>query len=374
MLRSIRGILKRTYYPLNTVHVFTERVNHNYRYLQTLNRNISVAPVLKSNAYGHGLTEMGKIVDRFHPPFICVDSLYEAYELLKAGVKSKILIMGFVHPDNLKTKRLPFLYAIWDADVLRAIKGYQPDATFHLFIDTGMHREGISIDNLSAFLKKTKTHHRSIIGLMSHLAMSQSKSVTRVQLRAFEQAQDLVKAYGIYPQHIHTLASGGLLHCKEYGRFPTGNVARTGMALYGIHPEYGTSPLRPTLRLNTKIVQIRNVKKGESVGYDCTFTTKRNILIGIIPMGYHDGIDRRLSNKGIVLVKEKPCRIIGRVSMNITVVDLSNVGRIKVGEDVCVYSEGSPINSVETMAKAAGTIPYELLVHIDPSIRRVYHP
>jgi len=173
MFDRIRKLSGHTYEHLNIIEISASRLNHNYNYLSSLKKNIKIAPVLKSNAYGHGLLQIAKIVDRLNPPFICVDSLFEAYELLKANIKTQILIMGFISPKSLKTKKLPFSFVVFNKELVDAISKYQPHAKIHIFVDTGMHREGVNLDELPSFIKyiKTKTN-LEIEGLMSHFAKS----------------------------------------------------------------------------------------------------------------------------------------------------------------------------------------------------------
>lgn len=370
MLRLAKRLLRKEYEPLNTVSIFESNLRYNYSYLNAINRSIKVAPVLKSNAYGHGLSLVGQIVDKLHPPFICVDGIQEAYELLKCGVHSRILITGFVNPENLKEKRLPFSYAVWDADVLNKIALYQPKAMFHIFIDTGMHREGVRIEDIEVFLAKTKQNHGKITGIMSHLAMAQSKTTSESQLTSFQQSLNIFRSHGIIPSYIHILASGGLLHSKQYKTGELGNIARTGIAFYGYHPDGKKSPLKPALELATTLVQVKKVKKGEKIGYDQTYKAPRDMVVGILPIGYNDGVDRSLSNGAKVNIRAFICPIVGRVSMNITTVDVTKYKQAKVGDRVIIYSHKQSLNTLEKAARMAKTFSYELLVHINPQLRR----
>ncbi len=367
MLSGFKKFLGHTYSPLNTIEISEKNLLFNYNYLSSINSKIKVAPVLKSNAYGHGIREIGKILDRVCPPFFCVDSIYEGYELLKAKVKTPILIMGYIDPENLKVKRLPFSYAVYSKDFALKVNRYQPGAKIHIFVDTGMHREGIEIGELAGFVQFIKNNTSlQIDGLMSHFAMAEkpNDSKTKKQVKNFEKAQEILKNMHVDIRFSHVGASSGILNNKSLG--PIGNVARVGIATYGI----GSSNLKPVLRLTTKIIQVKTLKKGESIGYDFTFTANKKMTVGILPIGYYDGVDRRLSNKGFVRIGKKYCKILGRVSMNITAIDLSSTARSKVGQEVEVYGrEGK--NSITESAKICKTIPYELLVHLAESTKRI---
>lgn len=170
---QLKKLLGRNYHPLNIIEISRKNLISNYRKLSSLTKNIKVAPVFKSNAYGHGLVLTAKILDPLHPPFFCVDSLSEAYELYKIGIKTPVLIIGYVNPENLSIKKLPFSYAVYSYAQLKTLLKYQPKAEIHLFIDIGMHREGISHDKINDFLTKLKDEERKrITGVMSHFAQS----------------------------------------------------------------------------------------------------------------------------------------------------------------------------------------------------------
>lgn len=373
MRAQVAKLLGRNYHSLNAIEVSASRLRHNFRCLSSLNPDIRAAPVVKSNAYGHGLTHVAKILDKLNPPFLCVDSLFEAYDLLKAGIKTKILIMGFVHPQSLKTKKLPFSFAVSSKDQIAVLADHQPHAPIHLFVDTGMHREGLLLSELPSLLAYTidKTP-LAIEGLMSHFAIAGKPRDPRTknQVKRFNQTRTLLAEKGIAPRWTHIAASSGMLNHKRLGEI--GNVARVGLALYGINPGGQFYRLKPTLQLKTTVAQVKSVKQGESLGYDFTFTARRNIEIGILPIGYNDGVDRRLSNKGVVIIKGKQCPIIGRVSMNLTSVDVSAVKNPQVGQSVLVFSNTTEHNnSIAHAAATCNTIPYDLLVRLHTSIRRV---
>ncbi|MCJ7826388.1 alanine racemase [Patescibacteria group bacterium] len=374
MLSFVRSFFKRHYEPLNRIEISSSRLCHNYEYLSKLTTTIQIAPVVKSNAYGHGAKHIVQCLDCLQPPFFCVDSLYEAYELLKFRVKTPILIMGMIHPKSLDTKRLPFSFAVSTLEVVDALKIYQPSAHIHIFVDTGMHREGVPMDELPQFLEyiKTKTP-LTIDGLMSHFGKSDDPNdpFTKMQVTCFLEAQEIMKNCRCHPRWIHIANSGALLnHAQFNGRL--GNMARTGIALYGIDPEGKNTNLQPVLEFKTHIRQIKKLKKGESLGYDFTFRAKNDMTIAILPLGYYDGIDRRLSNEGYVTIKGKESRIIGRVSMNITTVDVTSVPNVQVGQEVIVYSnQPGKKNSIQNAAAICKTIPYDLLVHLTPTTKRV---
>ncbi|MBI2334704.1 alanine racemase [Candidatus Daviesbacteria bacterium] len=339
------GFFKKEYQALNRIEISRKSLLQNYKFLSVVNRKIKIAPVLKSNGYGHGILEVAGILDEVGTPFFCVDSLYEAYELFKAEIKTPVLIMGYTNPANLKIKKLPFSFAVFDLDTARVLSKFQPQAGVHIFVDTGMSREGITLEDLPDFLKTLKKLNVKVEGLMSHLA----GGMNNLQIQRFHQAQKLVKKFGFNPKWIHPGAING-------------NMARVGLKLY---------LQKPVLKFISHLAQVKKIKKGDKVGYDRTYKAKKDTIIGIIPAGYYDGVDWGLSNKGFVKIKNIFCPIIGRVSMNMTTVDLSNINA-KVGDEVVIYSDNPrDKNSIENAAKICQKIPYEILVHLAQSTKRV---
>lgn len=366
MIDLVATFFRNRSYPLNKITIFKKNIFKNYHYLSSLQPNLKICPVLKSNAYGHGIKEIGKIVDAFNAPFLCVDSLFEAYQLKKTGVKTPILIMGFIDPKSLKGKKMPFSFAVFNTETLEALNKYQKGANVHIFVDSGMNREGFKVEDLHRLVADWRgLTNINIVGLMSHFA--QVSDSGDKQTKVFKAAIDILNQQGYFPSYVHIAASSGLLYLKNI----TANIARVGLCMYGLDPEEKDKNLLPALRLTTKIAQVKSVKKGEKIGYDFTFEAKKDLVIGILPIGYNDGIDRRLSNKGVVKIGNQYCPIVGLISMNITTIDITEIKEAKVGDEVVVYSQvGLDKNSIYSCAKICKTIPYELLVHLNPSTRR----
>ncbi|MBI2021491.1 alanine racemase [Candidatus Daviesbacteria bacterium] len=368
LLKRILGQAK--YYPLNTIEIYSKNLYLNFKYLSNIDRDVAIAPVLKSNAYGHGLVQIASLLDNLGCPFFCVDSIYEAYELLKIKIKTPILIMGYIDPENLKVKKLPFSYTVFDLDFAKALNNYQPGAKIHIFLDTGLNREGLTLKDLASFLPELKKLKRiEIKGLMSHLASStKNDPYPQKQLQLFNQAISLSKDLGIEYKWKHIAASGGLINGFTKGT----NLARIGRAIYGIDPTGDTKGVvKPVLVLKSKIIQVKKIKKGTKVGYDRTFSSKKDMTIGILPIGYNDGVDRRLSNIGFVKVGDKFCPIIGRISMNITTIDISEITDPQLRQEVIVFTaNSSDKNSLVNSAKLCQTIAHDLVVRLNSSFRR----
>jgi len=369
---------KKAYTTLNLLEVSEKALRQNHAALQAPHPEARICPVLKSNAYGHGLATVTPVFDSFKAPFLVVDSLYEAYELTKLRAKTPILILGYTDPSNFSVKQLPYHVAVYNQDIVAELSKSQKHARIHLFVDTGMCREGIPLEELQTFIRFTKTQKNvEVVGLCSHLADADSsvdEKTTNMQYAMFKKALQIIRKEGIDPVWKHLSASAG-----SYTLFDTDvNMIRAGLASYGISPLDEKDPVRgnimlhPALQFVSTLVQVKHIKKGSRIGYNGTYTASKNMTIGIIPAGYYEGVDRRLSNNGVVLIDGKPCAILGRISMNMTTINLSHVPKAKVGEPVVIYSnDSSQVNSFEKTAKIAGTIPYELLVHLAESVRRV---
>lgn len=368
MLSLLRHVLRRNYSPLNTITVSKQNLINNYQYLSQIDPKIQVAPVLKSNAYGHGINLVAKVLDDQGAPFFCTDSIYEAYQLLKMKLKTPILIMGYVNPDNLKIKKLPFSYCVYDLELAKVLDKYQPGSEIHIFVDTGMNREGIKVADLPRFLDELKQlKNIKITGLMTHLACADNpkSEVTKAQLKNFEVAKQVCQKAGLNIKWFHLGGSMSLLSLPNLNC----NLIRAGKVIYGA----GDFPeeIKPALKLTTQIIQVKEVSKGQKVGYNETFTARKHIKTAILPIGYNDGVDRRLSNKGVMTINGVKCPIIGLISMNLSTIDVSNVPDVHKGQEVVVVSDIQfESNSIKMAAKLCQTIPLELLIHLNPATRR----
>lgn len=369
MLTLLKKLFHRDYQYLNTIELSRQNLLSNYHYLNTLNPKLKIAPVLKSNAYGHGLVETAQILDRCKAPFFCVDSLHEAYRLQKAGIKTPILIMGYINPANLKIKKLPFSYAIYNLEVAEVLNKYQPEAAVHIKVDTGMHRLGVPLTELEQFITQVQQlPNLNIEGFMSHFASAKSiqDPLFKKQAQNYKKALQIVKKSGLNPKWRHISATEALLNPNTrqvISQFT--NLARAGKSLYGYAVHTKDVHLQPVLTLKTHIAQIKTLQPGNTVGYDGAFTAKKRMTIAILPIGYNDGVDRRLSNRGMMKVNGIGCPIIGKVSMNITTIDISQVLNPMINQEVVVT------DNISAWAVICDTITHEILIHLDANIKRI---
>lgn len=368
------------YEVLNEITISQDALLHNYHYF-TGRSHTHIAPVLKSNAYGHGLSQIGQFVDSvIHAPFMCVDSLYEAYTLYDIGVTTPILIMGYTDPRNFDVwKKLPFIFGISDIESLQALSKYQPTARIHIKIDTGMHRLGIQKPEVLSFIEVLRgCSSLKVEGIFSHLSQAddpRKKTYTKNQITAFRDMAAEFERAGYTFRWKHIAATAG----AEVVDDPYFNLARIGLGLYGYSP-FGPhtnegrrqrQELKPALTLTSRIAQVKSIEVGSQVGYGGIYTAKQRETIAILPLGYNEGIPRALSDVGEVTVGGVQCPIIGRVSMNMTDIKLTRNTHAAPGDPVVVISpDAQANNSVYQMAKYTDTIPYEVLTSLHPSVRR----
>lgn len=370
IIKKLREI-KYPYNPLVRVDIFKENIFHNLIEFSQHCNNAQVAPVLKSNAYGHGLVIIANLLDSRELPFFIVDTFYEALVLRTNSIKTRILIVGYTRPDNIYKKLIKNIsYTITSFDQLMEISvNISRKFTFHLKIDTGMHRQGLLVSEFDQAIEIIKNNKYLVMeGLCSHLADASNNYFSLFQINVWNKLVNMVKKELPDTKYFHLAATTGAIYSNKI----KANICRIGSGLYGVYPQSDCKfNLKPTLSLRSIITSIKSINPGDKVGYSCTFTAQKPMKIATVPIGYHEGVDLRLSNKGFFKVNNEFCSIIGRVSMNITTIDVSDVKQVKVGDEVIAISElEGDINSVKNITKTIRSIPYEVLVKLPPQLRR----
>lgn len=371
LFRKIRS-WRFDYRPLVKVVVYKNNLLHNYYLFKKNIGQNELWPVLKSNAYGHGLVEVAKIFDSQKCGYLIVDSYYEAVILRNEGIKTPILIIGFTFNENIINNRLSDItFVLGDLrQVDYLVRRLKKQTKFHFKVDTGMNRQGLEIGEFDLARKKLATNNfLKLEGVCSHLADadSENRKSTIAQIACWN---GVVKKYETDKsiKYWHCGASSSLFYIKKI----RGNAVRLGVSLYGVNIDSKKQlKLKPALELISIISSIRTVKRGERIGYNFTFLASKDLEIATVPVGYFEGVDRRLSNIGWVKIAGKFCPIVGRVSMNIISVDVSGLSKVGLGTEVQVIgSDPQGKNTVEYMAKLAKTIPYEILVHVPSLLKR----
>jgi len=357
-----------------TVYIARENILHNLHTYQKHYEGVAFAPVLKSNAYGHGLFEVAKILEREKEvPFFIVDSLYEASILKARNISKDILIIGFTPQENiLNYNSSKFIFSIISLEELKNLSQVIKKPTrIHLKMDTGMHRQGVMIEDTDEAIKILKENKNILLeGLFSHLgdADSEDKSFTSWQIDVWKRVIEKFKNNFADIKHFHLAATSGI----PFNESGFGSVARLGIGLFGFDSSnYTDLDLKRVMRVESLISSIRTINRGESIGYGRTFVLENDSTLATVPIGYFEGVDRRLSNVGHLKIKDEFCHIRGRVNMNITSIDVSKIKGLKLEDKVVIISENTKdLNSIENFAKQINTIPYDILVHINPSLKR----
>ncbi|MFA6007089.1 MAG: alanine racemase [Candidatus Shapirobacteria bacterium] len=369
------------YKTLNEIVIDSSALINNYNYFQELNPNTKICPVLKSNAYGHGLLPIAKFVDtHFKTPYIMVDSLYEAYELSKQDVKTPIMIMGYTDPLNYSIwKTLPFTFTVYDINSLEALNEHQPGAKIHIKLDTGMCRLGIQEQEIPKFITALKNcQNLEIEGIYSHLSQADNPkkiTFTKNQIKLFKKMVTLFEKSGFNFKYKHLAATAG----AEIIRDPYFNLIRLGLGFYGYspfgpHTSEGRNQrlaLKPALNFTSRLALIKQIHSGNQVSYGGTYIAKQNEIIGILTAGYFEGLPRDLSNQASFLLKNTKCPIVGNIAMNMTTIKIPRTIDVKIGDKVTLISSdiNNP-NSVYKLSSLLKTIPYTLLTGLHSSIRR----
>jgi len=344
----------------------------------------AVMAVVKADAYGHGFLEISKELERQGVDAFGVAFLAEAIQLRKAGIDKPILLLGGVYPgQERKCVGFGISSAVFSLEQLKALdlaagKLYRK-ALVHIKVDTGMGRLGIPYDQVPALLDVFKLLPNCYLeGVVSHFSSADEldesgQYFTRLQGERFSWAVEQVRRAGFSPRYIHIANSAGaLLNDNLFC-----NLVRPGIALYGALPSpdfQGRLSLRPVMRLKSKVAMLKWVEPSTTISYGRRFTAEQRTLIASVPVGYADGYPRALTNKGQALVRGQRAQVSGTVCMDWTMLDVTNIPDIAVGDEVTLMGEDRQGNivSVEELARLAGTIPYELLCGISKRVPRVY--
>ena len=368
---------RNSYKTLNIIEINKSNLINNYLLFRNLNPDKKIIPVLKSNAYGHGLRQVTTILNEIDCSFIAVDGYFEAHKI-KYLTKHKILVMGYVLQDNAKLlDNKTCSYVIQDIESLISLANMKKKFNIHMEINSGMNRLGIKPSEIDSYLKVLSQYESlTLEGIMTHLydADNSNDTITKQQTEIFDSCVKHILKKGFNPKYIHIAQSAGSVKCKSI----YANCIRVGIGLYGINPlspvdkkYYLLNSLKPVLELKSTIIKIHNLKPKQKVSYNGIYQTKINQRIGVLPIGYYEWVPRELSNVGIFSNKKRLLPIRGRVCMNHTMIDLSNT-KLKKGDSLTLISVDKNMpNSIENISKQYGMFSYSLLTSINETIRRV---
>ena len=365
-------------------------LRQNFRTVQKhVGASVTVCAVVKADAYGHGAVECSRALEAEGARWLGVTSLDEAIPLRDAGIHSNILLMtGYWRGEEAEIIRLHLTPTVWEPWHIESLENAAAalgvaQHPVHLKVDTGMGRLGVAVDHLPAVLiALNAAKHLALEGLSTHLASSEIMDAPSVaeQERSFAAARRLVRDAGLEPRFVHVANTGAVISRRETWN----TMVRPGVALYGYYLPFQRAgrevsgrtmrlPVKPVLTWKTRILSLRDFGANHPLGYGGTYVTTAPAHVAVLPVGYADGYNRQLSNRGSVIVREHYAPIVGRISMDLTLVDVTGIPGIAVGDEVILLGtgEGLRVDALEH-AKLANSSPYEILCNISKRVPRRY--
>jgi alanine racemase len=359
-----------------------------------------ILSIVKGNGYGHGGPQVAKALETAGSDWFGVTCTEEGIAVREAGVQKPVLVLTSFWPgEESRLLEHDLTAVIHRCEQLKQLDGSaariiakkggnhaRKRVSFHLKMDTGMNRLGITPGDIECFAGQlAKCKHLELGGVFTHFASSEVLSNTRVgeqtrqQEERFYAALDRLRALGIDPGIVHLANSAAIATRPE----TWADMVRPGVILYGYHPGYdpverrpeieARLPLKPVMSLRTRIINIRSIPEGAGVGYNETFLAKRPSRIAVLAAGYGDGVHRSLGNRGSVLVRGSLAPIVGIISMDVTMIDVSDVTDAALGDVVTIYgSDGRLVRPANVIARSIGTVTSDLLCAVSQRVPRVY--
>ena len=365
-------------------------LRQNFRTVQKhVGPGVTICAVVKADAYGHGAVECSRALEAEGARWLGVTSLDEAIPLREAGVRANILLMtGFWRGEESEIVRLNLTPTVWEPWHLESLEKAAAALgvarhPVHLKVDTGMGRLGVAVDQLPTLLKAlSAAGHLRLDGVSTHLAASEVMDDPSVaeQERKFDVALKLVREAGLEPTFVHMANTGAVISRRETWN----TMVRPGIALYGYYLPFeragrevsgGTLrlPVKAILTWKTRVLSLRDFAANQRLGYGGTYVTKAPAHVAVLPVGYADGYNRQLSNRGRVILRDHYAPIVGRISMDLTLVDVTGIPGVVVGDEVILLGSGDGL-SVDALehAELANSTPYEVLCNISKRVPRRY--
>ena len=354
-----------------------------------------ILSIVKGNGYGHGGPEVAKALEKAGSHWFGVTCTDEGIAVRENGVRKPILVLtSFVPGEESRLVEHDLTAVIHRCEQLELLnaaaarRGGKKRVPFHLKIDTGMNRLGVSSTDMDCFARQLgKCKHLELTGIFSHFASSEVFTdtavgqQTREQEERFYAALERLRALGIDPGLVHLANSAAIVSRPE----TWADMVRPGAILFGYHPGYDPAekreeaearlPLRPVMSLRARIISMRNVPAGAGVGYNATFVAKRPSRIGVLAAGYGDGIHRSLGNRGNVLLRGKLAPIVGIISMDVTMIDVTEIDGAEIGDVATIHgTDGARSLPANQVARSIGTVTSDLLCAVNQRVPRLYFP
>ena len=367
------------------LEIDSKAVAHNYRVFRTLiGKKVKMLGVIKSNAYGHNLLEFGGVLEKLGIDWLGVDSLVEALSVRKEKVKLPLLVLGYTLPnmyDDARKQGISVTVSNFASlEAAMKLTHEKKPLRIHVKIDTGMHRQGFQLGEQKQLLDilLRKKNNILIEGLYTHFAQAKDP-----RDRDFTNRQ--IKEFGLWVKAFHEAGLDPIIHAGATSGtmvYPTAHfdMVRVGIGLYGIWPsgaiERGLAhklSLKPVLSWRAVVSEVKSVAKGERIGYDRTELLQRNSRIAVIPIGYWHGFPRLLSSKGRVLIHGQTARVLGRVSMDMIVVDVTEITRVIEGDVATIIGKDkSETIPARELAELSLSSAYEVVTRLNPLMKRIY--
>ncbi|MDD5072822.1 MAG: alanine racemase [Candidatus Omnitrophica bacterium] len=358
-----------------------DAIAHNYHALKArLSKDTNILAVVKANAYGYGMVEVARRLQKEKVPYLGVACVDEGIALRRAGIRTPVLVLSSVLPKEAEYAlyydlTLTVCDKILASAVDKAARKLKKQALVHVKVDTGMGRLGVWHDEAGRLIKDLLSFRNIVIeGIFTHFASADEEDVryTSGQIENFKRLATEMEISGIEIQYVHAANSAGAMLYKD-SHF---NMVRPGLMLYGLYPNQNlmrTVKLKPALSLKTRIIYLKKTPPGRYISYGRTHMTDRETVIATLPVGYADGLNRHLSNKGEVLVRGWRAPVVGRICMDHTMVDVGGIKGAKVGDEaVIIGSQKGESITVEDIAELLDTIPYEVVCWISARVPRIY--
>jgi alanine racemase len=365
----------------------------NYARVRSLAGRRKLMAVIKGDAYGHGAIAVAQHLAACGVDWFGVATVEEALELRQAGIRQPVLLLGGLYmsdpADLIEYNLTPSVSSTARLETYaECAQRYHRPIEFHLKIDTGLGRLGLPPQRLPAFLERYHELAESpegepglrLSGVFTHLASAEDlvASQTDEQVARFESALKQLPWFKVNPEWVHISNSTALLARPEIEE----NLVRIGALFYGYHlplhlppsvPPPALPVFEPVLSFHSRVVYLKDVPSGTPLGYGASFHTRRPSRIATVPVGFADGLSRALSNRGRVIVNDEYARIVGQISMDLSLLDVTDIPGVEVGDEVILIgrAERRSINALE-IAEQLGTVPYEVLCSIGKRVPRIY--
>ncbi len=352
-----------------------------------LSEGVTYAGVVKSNAYGHGLSQIVPIMRDDGVAVFCVDSIDEAILVRALAPSATIIILGYTLHDRLAdVVEIEAQQTVYDPETIQMLNDVAAKAgrtaKLHLKIETGTMRQGIWPEQVAAIAQMiAPLRNVELVGVSTHYANvdeAESQAFAEYQTERFWLACNILRDEGFHPPWIHLACSAAVILYPQ----THGTLVRPGVSTYGFWPSRQARhaarllnrriELEPVMSWKTRVAQIKDAPMGTPIGFGCSEVLRRHSKVAIIPVGYYDGYDRRLSSVGEVIIRGQLCRVLGRVCMNMIIVDVTEIPKIMIEDEVVLIGRSSKNRMrAEDIADRTGTIAYEVTTRIHPLIPRI---